>query len=36
MLKLTVSNTTLNLCITGYERLYFTKIDCFREIIILI
>ncbi|CAK64039.1 unnamed protein product (macronuclear) [Paramecium tetraurelia] len=36
LLKLNVSNTTMDLCITGYERLHFTKIDFLREIVILI
>ncbi|CAD8166698.1 unnamed protein product [Paramecium pentaurelia] len=36
MIKLYVSNTCLDLTIKGYERLYFTKFDFFRELIILI
>ncbi|CAD8176313.1 unnamed protein product [Paramecium octaurelia] len=36
MIKLYVSNTCLNLTIKGYERLYFTKFDFIREMLILI
>lgn len=36
MIKLYISNTCLDLTIKGYERLYFTKFDFFREILIMI
>jgi hypothetical protein len=36
MIKVIVSNTSIDLIIRGYERIYFSKSDFLRELIIII